>query len=424
MALFRAESDQFKKITLQNPVMEEPNVEQLRILSLSLLKSVEGLGRREMVETILSSLGTSPRIKLLRGFRGVGKTTAMLQSFGQTQENALYFSADNPAVKNCGLYNTGKAAIKSGYPTLFIDEVHTYPDWRQEVKALHDESPSLRIVASGSAPLALVPERREELVCLHQMTLREFLFLKTGIGQTSTEEWRDKEEAMHLIAAHPGIEVAFQAYMKVGGFPLSFGMDEGRALDAIYHSIRKSIREDAVFFLKMSKEKIFAMENLLNLLATSTPGELSATSLSSSLRVSKTTIYEIIDALGGMEIIRVIRPYARGAALVRAEPKLLFFHPNMRFAVCRQLGHLPDKGAIREELAVFGFSERGWSAHTIKGEKKSPDYVIERAGERLVVEIGGERKNRLQLKGFPEGLVIGEYQLLPLLLVAKSSKIA
>jgi predicted AAA+ superfamily ATPase len=404
--------------------MEEPNIEQLRIISLSLLKSVEGFRAREVTGAILSSLGAEPRIKLLRGFRGVGKTTAMLQSFGQNQEKALYFSADNPAVKSWGLYNTAKAAVKSGYPLLFIDEVHTYPEWRQEIKALHDELPQLRLVASGSAPLALVPERREELVCLHEMGLREFLLLKTGSRQTSEEEWRNKEASLQLIASNPGIDVAFQTYLKAGGFPLSIGMDEGRALDAIYHSVRKSVREDAVFFLKMSKEKVFAMESLLNMLATSKPGELSVTSLSSSLHASKSVVYEIIDALMGMEIIRVIRPYARGAALVRAEPKLLFFHPNMRFAVCRQLGFQADKGAVREELAVFGFSERGWSVHTIKGEKKSPDYVIERTGERLVVEIGGERKGRLQLKGFPEGLVIGEYQLLSLLLVEKKSKIA
>lgn len=401
----------------------EPNTEQLRIISFSMLKAVEGFRQRRIVAGLLSSLETLPRIKLLRGFRGVGKTTAMLQAFGQMQGKAFYFSADNPAVKVWGIYRTGKAIAANGFSTLLIDEVHTYPGWKQEIKALHDENANLRIIASGSAPLALTPERREELICLHEMSLSEFISLGGAEGPVSGDEWMESEDSMRLAASRPSIEGEFRAYARTGGFPLSLGMEDGKALDAIFSSIRKSVREDAVFFLKMSKEKVFAMESLLNMLATSPPGELSISSLSSSLHVSKTTVYEIVDALRGMEILRILRPYARGASLVRAEPKLLFFHPNMRFAVCRQLGVSPDLGAVREELAVFGLSERGWKAHTIKGEKKSPDYAIERGGEVLVVEIGGERKAKAQLKGFDKGIVIREHQLIPLLLVGKSAKI-
>jgi len=399
------------------------DINQLRIISLSLLNSVEKYRRRYVVERLLKSLKSQPRIKLLRGFRGVGKTTALLHAFGAVKESALYFSADHPIVKSSGIYNTGKEAIKNGFNILFIDEVHTYPEWRPEIKALHDEFPSLVIVASGSAPLALVPERREELICLHEMGIDEYAFLKNGKIESANEEWADKELAMKFIAEHQEIANLFNSYYKTGGFPLSLDMEEDKALDAIYNSVRKSIREDAVFFLKMSKEKVFAMENLLNFLATSAPGELSITSLSSTLHISKTVVYEIIDALSAMEIIRIIRPYAGGAALVRGEPKLLFFHPNLRFSICRQLGKPTDIGSVREELAVFGLSERGWNEYTIKGEKKSPDYIIEKGKERLIVEIGGEKKTRIQLKGFEKGITINEYQLIPLLLVGKSSKI-
>jgi hypothetical protein len=404
--------------------MDEAPIDKIRMSALSLLASAEKLGNRHIVERILASIKTKPRIKLVRGFRGVGKTTAMLQAFGRLKENALYFSADNPVVRKTGIYTIGEEAIKVGFNILFIDEIHTYPVWRNEIKALHDEFPSLIIVASGSAPLALVPERREELICLHEMDLGEYLFLKTGKKISAGDEWKNKEEAMRFVAANEDVVRAFYHYLRIGGFPFSFEMDEERALNAIYYSIRKSIREDAVFFLKMSKEKIFAMENLLNFLATSRPGELSITSLSRILHISKTVVYEIIDALEAMEIIRVIKPYAHGSALVRAEPKMLFFHPNMRFALCHQLGKQAELGAVREELAVFGFCERGWKVNTIKGERKSPDYIIEKGKEKLVVEIGRERKSPIQLKGFAESIMMDEYQLIPLLLVANSSKIS
>jgi predicted AAA+ superfamily ATPase len=403
--------------------MEETNIDRLRMSALSLLTSVEKLKSRDIVEKLLASIKTKPRIKLVRGFRGVGKTTAMLQAFGHLKEDSLYFSADNPIAKKISIYEIGKEAIKNGFDILFIDEIHTYPMWKNEIKALHDEYPSLIIVASGSAPLALVPERREELIYLHEMDLGEYLFLKTGKRIFANDEWKNKEKAIRFVAANEEATKVFYHYSRIGGFPFSLEMDEEKALNAIYYSIRKSIREDAVFFLKMSKEKVFAMENLLNFLATSKPGELSITSLSYLLHVSKTVVYEIIDALEAMEIIRVIKPYAYGSALVRAEPKMLFFHPNMRFALCHQLGKPADLGAVREELAVFGFCERGWKVNTIKGERKSPDYIIEKDEEKIVVEIGGRRKSPIQLKGFPEGIIMDEYQLIPLLLVGKSSKI-
>ncbi|MBI5046870.1 ATP-binding protein [Candidatus Micrarchaeota archaeon] len=394
--------------------MDRSNFDQLRLLSVSLSKNISAFHNRKVYEELLASINRKPRIKLVKGFRGLGKTTALLQLFAKNIDTSFYFSADHPIAKEFGIYVLSKEAIRNGFKLLLIDEIHTYPKWREEVKALYDEFPELIIVASGSAPLALNPERREEVIEVNPMDLGEFINITKSNQLVSRDEWKDKQSSINFIASSPGLETDFYKYFRYGAFPSSIELDEERALNAIYHSIRKSMREDGVFFLNLSKEKIFGMENLILSLATSSPGELSITSLSNSLSLSKTVIYEIIAALEGMGIIRIIRPYKKGFALVRAEPKMLFTHPNFRFAVCKQLGRSADSGAIREELAVFGFINRGFSVNTIKGMKKSPDYIVEKGNERFVVEIGGERKNRLQLKGFENGLVLSEYQLVPL----------
>ncbi len=398
-------------------------IEQLRLIALSLAKYIENFKRRRITAELKNALERKPRIKLLKGFRGTGKTTAILQLFQDDIEHSFYFSADHPIIKEFGIYNVSKDVIKNGYRKIFIDEIHTYPKWKEEVKALHDEFPDIKIVATGSAPLAFNPERREELISLYPMDLGEFVLLSKSLSIKSENEWKDKESTMQFMASHQMIESDFNKYTRYSAYPLSLELDEERALDAIYHSIRKSIREDAVFFLNMSKEKIFGMENLLNYLATSPLGSLSVTSLSNSLGPSKTVIYEMINALEGMDIIRIIRPYKKGLPLARAEPKMLFTHPNLRFAMCKQLGATVDTGAVREELAVFSLIKRGWFVHTIKGMKKSPDYLIEKGNEKLVIEIGGPSKTKAQLRGFEKGLVITEYQLIPLSIVAKSAEI-
>ncbi|MBI2079753.1 ATP-binding protein [Candidatus Micrarchaeota archaeon] len=404
--------------------MDRKAVEELRLISLSLLKTVVNLKERYIVKKLEDNVYKKPRIKLLKGFRGVGKTTALLQLFGKTADKWFYFSADHPIAKEAGIYTTVKEIVLMGYFNVLIDEIHTYPAWKSEIKALHDEFSNLTVIASGSAPLAFLPERREELIELKPLDLGEYIFLKKSEIIESGEEWQEKGATIKFIASQNSIQQEFNKYLVSGGFPSSLELEEEKALNAIYNSIRKSVREDGVFFLSMSKEKIFGMENLLTYLATSPLGDLNITSLSKSLALSKTVIYEILSALEGMEIIRVIKPYKKGMALVRAEPKILFSHPNLRYAICKQLGKNAEIGAVREELAVFGFAARGWRAFTIKGIKKSPDYVVEKGDKILVVEIGGPSKNKSQLKGFEKGLVIDELQLIPLLVVAKSSKTA
>lgn len=392
-------------------------IDELRISSLAKSKEVGSWKKRFVFKELSESIQKKPRIKLVKGFRGVGKTTLLLQLFSLFKDKAFYLSADSPILKKTTIYFLGKELIKKGYTLLLIDEIHTYLKWKEELKALNDEYPSVVIIASGSAPLAFIPERREELIEVSPLSFSEYLFLKKSVEIHSTKEWQSPEKTIDLIAAHSLEEGEFSNYFNFGGFPFFLELEKEKTLNAIYYSMNKSVREDAVFFLKMSKEKIFAMEKLLVLLATSSPGELSLTSLSSSLEVSKSSIYEIINALSSMQLIRIIRPYKKGASLVRGEPKILFFHPNLRTALCHQLGLTANIGSIREELALFAFTQRDWKTHTIKGMKKSPDYVIEKEKQKFVIEIGGDSKTKTQLKGFANALVLNERQLISLSLI-------
>src|SRR5690348_2962725 len=71
------------------------------------------------------------------GDRGVGKTTLMCQHFlekYQTVDRALYLSADNIHVTAHGLFKIAQHYFSYGGETLFIDEIHKYPNWSTELK--------------------------------------------------------------------------------------------------------------------------------------------------------------------------------------------------------------------------------------------------------------------------------------------------
>lgn len=388
-----------------------PQIDILKIkeIFLTLARDADILPRREFLQEIEL---IEPRIKVIRGFRGIGKTTALLQ-IAKNLEKAIYFSVDHPYVEQYSLYDVAKEAIRSGHTTLCIDEIHHYKEWKRDTKALYDEFKDVLILASGSAPLAFEPERRYEIIEASAMSLKEHIKLN-GKTIDETESWQDIEKTIKFISENSWIEEYYRNYMNGGAFPIFLSYKE-KTLAAIYHSIRKSIREDSQFFANVDGESIRAMERILIFLASASLGDFSANNLAKHVEISKYKCYEIIALLEAMKILRIIRPYGRGSKLIRGEPKLMFSHPNLRSAVCEVLGVKPDIGALREELAVFCFKGRGWNVSTIKGMKRKPDYIIEKNDESIIVEIGGDGKNQAQLAGFNQKkLLINDRQLITL----------
>ncbi len=384
------------------------DIDKIKESNLNHLKEVAGLSKRFFSDEL--QIGKEPRIKVLRGFRGVGKTTALLQLIA---DDTVYFSMEHPRMQEDSLYEIGEALFKAGFKTLLIDEAQYYPNWKRDTKVLYDEFPHMTIVVSGSAPLAFEPERRYELIEIAPLSLKEFYHLG-GQEIEKTEAWRNVDESIRFIVKNDGIYAKYMDYLQGGAFPSFFSYKE-KTFESIYSSIKKSIQQDAPFFARVDGEAIRGMERLLFFLASSTLGEYSVNSLSNTLDLKKDKTNSIVSLLESMKILRLVSPYGKGAKLVRGEPKLMFYHPVMRSAVCNALQIKPDIGAIREELAVFCFDQRGWKVNTIKGMKHQPDYVIEKRGEQLVVEIGGPSKKRKQLEEFGDKtLVITDQQLMAL----------
>ncbi|MEK6979162.1 MAG: AAA family ATPase [Candidatus Micrarchaeota archaeon] len=391
--------------------MVDINSLEIRETAMRLAKTVEGFKRRYFLSRV--AVGREPRIKVLRGFRGLGKTTALLQLLGSPR--SMYLSMDNPHVQLHSLYDLGQKLVSEGYSSLLMDEAHHYKNWKTDTKALYDEFPGLTIIVSGSAPLAFEPERRYEIIEVEPLSILEFSELKgDSIDVQDKEAWRSVDKTLEIIAANPKIYEVFNAYMDGGAFPTFFSYAD-KTLDSIYNSIQKSVSEDAVFLPNVDGDLILQMGRALVFLATSRLGEFSINSLAGTLGIPKNKAYHLVHILELMRILRLVKPYGRGAKLVRGDPKLMFYHPVMRKAVCRNLGVEPDIGALREELAVFFFRLRGWRVSTIKGMKKNPDYIVERGREKFIIEIGGISKGRSQLRGFSEKtLVISERQLIVL----------
>ena len=142
--------------------------------------------------SLISSLPWSERLIGIKGSRGVGKTTMLLQYIKQEYGNstqAMYISLDELYFTGNTLVDFAEEFISLGGKHLFIDEVHKYPNWSIELKNIYDTYPELKVVFTGSSLLEILNSRsdlsRRALVySLNGLSFREYLLLSEKICET------------------------------------------------------------------------------------------------------------------------------------------------------------------------------------------------------------------------------------------------
>ncbi len=94
----------------------------------------------------------------LVGPRGVGKTTMFLQYIKehQSEQNMLYVSADYVYFSSHTLIDLADEFSREGGEYLFIDEIHKYSGWAQELKQIYDTHVDLKVAFTGSSVLDII----------------------------------------------------------------------------------------------------------------------------------------------------------------------------------------------------------------------------------------------------------------------------
>ena len=123
------------------------------------------------------------RLLGIKGARGVGKTTMLLQHIKETAGNldeVFYVSLDNMWFQTHSILELVEFLYTRGVTRIYFDEVHKYPNWTVLLKNLYDNYPDLHIVYTGSAMLAIDHSksdlsRRQSMYTLHGLSFREYL---------------------------------------------------------------------------------------------------------------------------------------------------------------------------------------------------------------------------------------------------------
>ena len=331
------------------------------------------------------------RMSIIRGQRGVGKTTTLIQLLlkkvggDRFDPRILYVQADHFALGSASLYEIAEKFQLYGGKWLAIDEIHKYPNWSQELKSIYDTFVDLELFISGSSALQIYKgshdlSRRSVSYTMRGLSFREYLELEHGIVLSSytLEEicQNHKKIAASLLMQLEEKKLkmipAFNHYLKVGYYPFFF---EIKDLDTykivLEQNFHTTIDSDlAAIYPHLSGVSEKKIKQLLIFIAGSVPFTPNMNKITSTLEIGDLrTVKSYFSHLEDASLIRALSKTSHKLNRLESPDKIYLDNPNQHYAISSKN---PEKGTIRETFFLAMLSE----AHQIT-LPLSGDFLID-----------------------------------------------
>lgn len=377
-------------------------MEELQIVSQRLV-SVTDLQHQRY---LMAEIDWSYRLIGIKGARGTGKTTMLLQQMklSHSAQSALYFSLDDVFFAENSLIETIKRGEQLGISHFYIDEVHKYPNWATELKNAYDQFPNIRIVFTGSSILDLKHlevdlSRRAILFELFGLSFREYLNMtsQVTIPSIGLEDLMTNHSEIALELAQQVKPLAsFQAYLESGYYPFFL---EG--IPYYYPRINQVIR--AAIEVDATNSPLFNLRNprkvlqLLQVLSSSVPFHPNLTKLSAKIGINRNTLIQYLFLLHKSRLLRFLVKPEKSVSSLQKPEKLYLDNPNLLYVLSKET---PNAGTIRETFFLNQLGNRYEVHATDQG-----DFLVE---EKFYFEVGGRSKSFHQLGGVETGYVAAD----------------
>lgn len=348
------------------------------------------------------------RLTGLVGARGVGKTTLMLQYIKEhfADNDAFYFSADHITFSGTRIYYyIEEKILNDGIKYFFIDEVHKYKDWAQEIKNLYDAFPKLHIVFSGSSSLDLIRgaydlSRRAKMYKLPGMSFREYLNFKLDLDIqpiSFNHLVNRKHDLDKTIALEPKILGHFKTYLREGYYPF-YTENAFSYHEKILRVIDKTIYEDVANFYTLRTDSLAHLKKILTFLVSIPPGNTNLHSLAKNLNIDDKTAANFLLYLKETGLIQMVYPAEHGNQGLRRPDKLFLANSNLQFALEGKVGTPVNVGNLRELYFIQAAMDANLEVfHSKQGDFRINDFVF---------EIGGKNKTHQQIKDLDQAYLV------------------
>ena len=342
----------------------------------------------------------------LRGARGVGKTTLLLQKIresGVDRDTSLYLSLDSVWLDVKEIYRLAEYHVQHGGTRLVLDEVHYVKDWQKIVKNLYDDFRDLKIAYTGSSLLRLKARqgdlsRRQVGYELPGLSFREFLKFDGAIDCPSialSDILSDHLSIAREITRKVRILPLFERYFRSGYYPF-FRESSAKYEERIRQVVNQTLDSDWPSVEDVTAETIRKARKMLRILAAFPPQVPKMNRLYAELGTERQHGLKILYALERAGLLNLLASDFDALDNLSSPEKIYCENTNLMYSLTSDA----DIGTAREAF----FANQVSNGHVLTYPKKG-DFLVD---DRWLFEIGGKGKGFSQIKDIPNSYVVND----------------
>lgn len=359
------------------------------------------------------------RFSILKGPRGIGKTTTMIQYLldfanqDRFSPSILYIQADHFALGTIALYEIAQQFSLMGGAFIAFDEIHKYPQWSLELKSIYDTFPKLKILASGSSALEIQKgshdlSRRAITYRLSGMSFREYLELELDIVLP-------RYTLVEIIAQHPKLSDSilnalsqktakvlpyFKNYLVSGYYPYFHELsNEVKFKITLEQNVHTTLESDLTsIYPHLSQVSIRKIKQLLIFLSQNVPVTPNWHQLTKLLDIGdERTLKNYFKYLEDAELIHSLYSSSSKLSAIEHPAKIYVKNTNLMYALATNGA---NTGTIRE---TFFFDML--SNHHKVTFPQNGDFLVD---NKFIFEVGGHKKGFSQIRDIQTAYVAAD----------------
>ena len=327
---------------------------------------------------LMDEIDWSERMIGIKGTRGVGKTTFLLQyakeKFDVDDKQCLYINMNNFYFQGRGIADFAGEFYHRGGRVLLIDQVFKQPDWSAELRKCYDIYPGLKIVFTGSSVMRLKDENPElngivKSYNLRGFSFREFLNLLTGNDfqpYTLEEILEDHEHLVKQILPKASPRRFFQDYIHHGFYP--FFQEHRNYSENLLKTMNMMTEVDILLIKQIEVNFLTKIKKLFYNLAENGPKAPNVSQLAADIETSRATVMNYIKYLTDARLLNMIYPL--GEDFPKKPSKVMLHNSNLLYAI------YPIHVEKQDAMETF-FVNSLWKDHKVNQSGRDNFYLVD-----------------------------------------------
>lgn len=327
---------------------------------------------------LMDEIDWNDRMIGIKGTRGVGKTTFLLQyakeKFGANDRKCLYINMNNFYFQERGIADFAGEFYRGGGRVLLIDQIFKQPNWSYDLRKCYDSYSGLKIAFTGSSVMRLKEENPElngivKSYNLRGFSFREFLNYMSGHNFPSyslDDIIKNHEEITRQILPKVSPLKYFQDYIHHGYYP--FFLENRNYSENLLKTMNMMTEVDILLIKQIELKYLTKIKTLFYLLALEGPKSPNISNLAKEINTSRATVMNYIKYLSDSRLINII--YTVGQEFPKKPAKVIMNNSNLIYAI------YPIHVEQQDVMETF-FVNALLSGHLVNEGNKQGNYIID-----------------------------------------------